>query len=48
MKYNFKVIAMIILALITIYGLITGRYLFLFIMFPLGLGILSRKDSDES
>jgi len=36
---------MIILAAVTIFGLVTGRYLFLVFMFPLGLGIFKKKDS---
>ncbi|GAL66768.1 hypothetical protein JCM19301_1312 [Jejuia pallidilutea] len=44
MKYSYKVILMIILAAITIYGLVTGKYLFLVFMFPLGLGFFNKKD----
>ena len=36
----------IILAAITIYGLVTGRYLFLVFVLPLGL-LWSRKDKKE-
>ncbi|PQV51544.1 hypothetical protein CLV33_101469 [Jejuia pallidilutea] len=35
---------MIILAAITINGLVTGKYLFLVFMFPLGLGFFNKKD----
>ncbi|MBC3757058.1 MULTISPECIES: hypothetical protein [Hyunsoonleella] len=45
MKYSYKVILMVILAGITIYGLITGRYLFLVFMFPFGLGLFKKKDT---
>ena len=46
MKYTYKVIIMIILAAITIFGLITGKYLFLVCMFPLGFNFFQKKDSD--
>ncbi|WP_299366237.1 hypothetical protein [Winogradskyella sp.] len=48
MKYNLKVLIMVILALITIYGLVTGSYLFLVLMFPIGFSLFRKKDSDES
>jgi len=35
MKYKHKVVLMVILAGITLFGLITGRYLFLVFMIPL-------------
>ncbi|KJD31065.1 membrane protein [Tamlana nanhaiensis] len=44
MKYSYKVILMVILAAITIYGLATGKYLFLVFMFPLGLNIFKKKN----
>ncbi|WP_391595004.1 hypothetical protein [Winogradskyella sp.] len=44
MKYNLKVILMVLLAIITIYGIVTGRYFFLFFMFPLGFGFWRKKD----
>ncbi|MGA1227090.1 MAG: hypothetical protein ACO3VF_07650 [Tamlana sp.] len=47
MKYEYKVILMIILAAITIFGLLTGRYLFLVFMFPLGFNLFKKKDSDS-
>ncbi|WP_218140991.1 hypothetical protein [Hyunsoonleella jejuensis] len=46
MNYSYKVIVMVVLAAITIYGLITGRYLFLVFMFPLGLGFFNKKGKD--
>ncbi len=46
MKYHYKIALMVILAAITIFGLITGRYLFLVFMFPLGLGWFNKKDKN--
>ncbi|WP_165453881.1 hypothetical protein [Hyunsoonleella flava] len=46
MKYSYKVLLMIVLAAITIYGLVTGRYVFLVFMFPLGLEIFKKKNQD--
>ncbi|WP_188442507.1 hypothetical protein [Planktosalinus lacus] len=37
-------ILMVIAALITIYGLVTGKFLFLLVLIPLGL-LFSKKDS---
>ncbi|MCB4807585.1 hypothetical protein LG651_04930 [Tamlana sp. 62-3] len=44
MKYSYKVILMVVLAAITIYGLVTGRYLFLVFMFPFGFNLFKKKD----
>lgn len=46
MKYNHKIIIMIILAALTIFGIVTGRYLFLVFMFPFGFNLFKKKDSD--
>lgn len=37
---------MVLAAIITIYGLITGKYLFLLVMIPFGFSFL-RKKNDE-
>lgn len=47
MKYQYKVILMVVLAAITIFGLVTGRYLFLVFMFPFGFGFFKKKDSES-
>ncbi|MCA0132589.1 hypothetical protein [Winogradskyella alexanderae] len=47
MKYNYKVTLMAILALITIYGIITGKYLFLVLMFPIGFLFKKKEDDKE-
>ncbi|MEL0455586.1 hypothetical protein WJN01_05065 [Flavobacteriaceae bacterium SZ-1-7] len=46
MQYKYKVVLMVILAAITIFGLVTGPYLFLVFMFPFGFGLFKKKDSD--
>ncbi|WP_369996723.1 hypothetical protein [Winogradskyella sp.] len=46
MKYSYKLILMAILAAITIYGLVTGKYLFLVFMIPLSFSFFNKKDSD--
>ncbi|MCB4799098.1 hypothetical protein [Neotamlana laminarinivorans] len=46
MKYSYKVILMVVLAAITIYGLVTGRYLFLAFMFPFGFNLFKKKDEN--
>ncbi|WP_345275767.1 hypothetical protein [Litoribaculum gwangyangense] len=46
MKYSYKVILMIVLAGITIFGIVTGKFLFLVFMFPLGLDWFKKKKSD--
>ncbi len=40
-----RIFLMIVAAIITLVGLITGRYLFLFLMLP--LGFLFRKKEEE-
>ncbi|WP_165764772.1 hypothetical protein [Winogradskyella aurantia] len=47
MTYNQKILLYTILAVITVYGIITGRYLFLVFMFPIGFGLFKKKDSDK-
>ncbi|MCL8007159.1 hypothetical protein [Gelidibacter japonicus] len=47
MKTQYVWILLTIAALITIYGVITGKYFFLFLMLPFGFGIFKRKDKDE-
>jgi hypothetical protein len=46
MKYKYKVILMVILAGITLFGFITGRYLFLVFMIPLSFDFFNKKDKD--
>ncbi|WP_179351263.1 hypothetical protein [Winogradskyella vidalii] len=46
MKYKYKVILMILLAAITIYGLVTGQYLFMVFLIPLSFDFFNKKDSD--
>lgn len=47
MKTKYVWILLTIAAIITIYGVISGQYLFLFLMFPLGFGLFKKKDKDE-
>ncbi|WP_242091954.1 hypothetical protein [Aestuariivivens sediminicola] len=44
MSYNSKMLLMVILAVITIYGIVTGKYLFLIFMIPLGFDFFKKKD----
>ncbi|WP_242117041.1 hypothetical protein [Aestuariivivens sediminicola] len=44
MSYNSKTLLMVILAAITIYGIVTGKYLFLIFMIPLGFDFFKKKD----
>jgi hypothetical protein len=46
MSKNTKVILMVAAAVVTIVGLITGRYLFIFLMLPLGF-LLKGKNTDK-
>ncbi|WP_181855278.1 hypothetical protein [Winogradskyella sp. KYW1333] len=46
MKYNYKITLFTILALITIYGIATGKYLFLVFIFPLGF-LFNKKTKDK-
>ena len=38
---------MILAALITIIGLVTGRYFFLLLVFPIGFDFFKKKDNDR-
>jgi uncharacterized protein YqhQ len=44
MKKEIKYLIMMALAAITIFGIVTGKYLFLVLMFPLGT-LFGRKNS---
>ncbi|WP_431133763.1 hypothetical protein [Psychroserpens mesophilus] len=44
MKSSSQVILYIILAIITIYGIVSGKFLFLIFMIPLGLNFFKKKD----
>ncbi|KXO01401.1 membrane protein [Aequorivita aquimaris] len=46
MSKNTKIILMVAAAVVTIVGLITGRYLFIFLMLPLGF-LLKGKNIDK-
>lgn len=46
MKYKYKVALMILLAAITIYGLVTEQYLFMVFLIPLSFNFFNKKDSD--
>jgi len=46
MKSNYKIALMLLAAAITIFGLVTGKFLFLFILFPLGF-LFSKKNKKE-
>jgi len=46
MKYKYKAILMVLLAGITIYGLVTGQYLFMVCLIPLSFDFFNKKDSD--
>jgi len=45
MRNELKIAIVIILAGITIYGLVTGKFLFLFLWLPLGFLFRSNKNS---
>ncbi|WP_197052683.1 hypothetical protein [Psychroserpens sp. Hel_I_66] len=45
MKQSYEIVLYIILAGITIYGIVTGKFLFLVFMIPLGFGFF-RKNKD--
>ncbi|MBO3099173.1 hypothetical protein [Gelidibacter pelagius] len=47
MKTKYVWILLTIAALITIYGVLSGKFFFLFFMLPLGFGLFKRKDKDE-
>lgn len=46
MSKNTKIILMVAAAVVTIVGLITGRYLFIFLMLPLGF-LFKGKNTDK-
>ncbi|MFK7834087.1 MAG: hypothetical protein AB8B52_12510 [Winogradskyella sp.] len=43
MKYEYKVVIMIALAGITLYGLVTGQYLFMVFLIPLSFDFFNKK-----
>ncbi|HXJ99979.1 MAG TPA: hypothetical protein VNJ50_14090 [Gelidibacter sp.] len=47
MQTKYVWILLTIAAAITIYGVITGKFFFLFLMLPFGFGIFKRKDKNE-
>lgn len=47
MKSGYKIALMLIAAAITIFGFITGKFLFLFIWLPLGFLFSNKKEADE-
>ncbi len=47
MNYNLKILLMVLLAGITIYGLVTGKYLFLILILPFGFGLFRKKDENN-
>lgn len=47
MKTTTVWIVLTIAAAITIYGVISGRFFFLFFMLPLGLGFFKIKNKDD-
>jgi len=46
MKKLYNIALIILMTGITAYGLITGKYLFLFLMLPVGLSVFGNKKSD--
>lgn len=46
MKSSYKIALMLLAAGITIFGLVTGKFLFLFILFPLGF-LFSKKEKED-
>ena len=47
MKTKYVWILLTVAALITIYGVLSGKYFFLFFMLPLGFGLFKRKDKED-
>lgn len=45
MKSSYKATLMVVAAAITIFGIVTGKFLFLFIWFPLGF-LFSNKNKE--
>jgi|TARA_R110002020_G_scaffold111085_10_gene256565 hypothetical protein len=46
MNKNIKILLMIVAALITIIGFVTGKFLFLFIWLPLGF-LFKKKEKED-
>ncbi|WP_040247291.1 hypothetical protein [Psychroserpens mesophilus] len=44
MKPSYQVILYVILASITIYGIVSGKFLFLIFMLPLGFSFFKKKN----
>lgn len=47
MKFNRSTILYTIAALITVYGLVTGRFIFILLALPLGLFNYTKDNSDK-
>ena len=47
MKKSHIYLVLIIGLLITVYGLITGKFYFLFLIIPLGFGFFRRKEDNS-
>jgi hypothetical protein len=47
MKTKYVWILLTIAAALTIYGVISGKFFFLFFMLPLGFGFFKRKNKDD-
>ncbi|WP_190246311.1 hypothetical protein [Gelidibacter gilvus] len=47
MKTKYVWILLTVAALITIYGVLSGKFFFLFFMLPLGFGLFKRKDKED-
>ncbi len=47
MKQQYQYLFFAIAAVITIYGLVTGKFLFLLLMFPLGLGFFKKEKDNK-
>ena len=47
MKKQYLDLVLLIALIITVYGLITGRFLFLFLIIPIGFGWFRNKKKSE-
>lgn len=47
MKEKYVYILLAIALVITIYGLVTGQFFFLLILFPFGMGWFKKKDNTK-
>jgi len=47
MKKEIIIALYIICALVTIYGLVTGKFLFLLLMIPFGFGLFNKKKNNS-